>query len=319
MNRYPVVVHFESSSNSDYGCHPSNRPISTLLSSGLICLNKPAGPTSHQVADYVKSILHLSRCGHGGTLDPGVSGVLPLAIGSSTRILQTLLLSQKEYVGVMRLHKPVPLPLLHSTFSSFTGRISQLPPVRSAVKRQLRQRTIYSFGILEMSEKYVLFSVSCQAGTYVRKLIHDVGKRLGVGAHMQELVRTRAGPFLDRQWVNLHDLADAYAFHKEGDSSFLSRIILPLEFAVSHLRNVWVLDSAVDTLCHGASLAGPGISKLHAGIQHGEVVAIFTLKDELVCLGEALLSSEEMLSSSRRLAVRTTKVFLARGTYPKIT
>ena len=63
----------------------------------------------------------------------------------------------------------------------------------------------------------------------------------------------------------------------------------------------------------------PGISKLHAGIQHGEVVAIFTLKDELVCLGEALLSSEEMLSSSRRLAVRTTKVFLARGTYPKIT
>ncbi|MEM4266825.1 MAG: PUA domain-containing protein, partial [Candidatus Nanoarchaeia archaeon] len=158
----------------------------------------------------------------------------------------------------------------------------------------------------------------CQAGTYIRKLVHDWGLHLKVGAHMIQLVRTKVGPFNDSSLVSLHDLKDAYEVWKsDGDEKPLRNVILPLEYAVSHLPKVWVYDTTVDSLCHGASLSIPGISKVHSGIEKGDLVAVFSLKDELVCLGRSLMSSKDMMDNEYGLAVKTSKVFMDPNVYPK--
>ncbi len=144
-----------------------------------------------------------------------------------------------------------------------------------------------------------------------------IGQKLGCGAHMQELVRTKAGPFHYKDMVTLHDLKDAYDEWKEGNDSWLRKVILPVEVAVGHLPKVWIHDSAVDSMCHGAQLSVPGVVKLHKGISHGEKVAIMTLKDELVCIGKATMTTKEVMESDKGLAVKECKVFMDRGIYPK--
>ena len=247
-----------------------------------------------------------------------MTGVLPVALGNATKALAYLLTAGKEYVALMHIHKPVSEADIRSLFSDFTGTISQLPPVRSSVKRVLRKRTIYYLEVLEAYDQDVLFRVGCQAGTYIRKLCVDMGKKLGVGAHMAELRRTRAGPFNEDSLVTLHDLKDAvhYWMH-DGDETAIKRIIMNVETAVAHLPRIQVLDSAVDSLCHGASLSMPGISRLESGIKKGDAVAVMSLKGELVFVGNAQLSSEEMLAD-HGLAVKTERVFMQPGTYPKM-
>jgi H/ACA ribonucleoprotein complex subunit 4 len=312
-----VLVRHKSKTNPGYGGNPEERTVEELIIYGIININKPSGPTSHQVSDSVQKILGIKKSGHSGTLDPRVTGVLPIATGKATRIVQTLLTAGKEYVCIMHLHDSVPEEKIRETVKEFTGTITQLPPIKSAVKRQERERTIYYFNILEIKEQDVLFKVGCEAGTYIRKICHDFGQKLGVGAHMAELVRTKAGPFNDESWVTLHDLKDAYELWKEGDDSQIRRVIQPVEFAVSHLPKIWVADGAVDTICHGANLSTPGIAKLHSNINQDDTVAVMTLKDELICLGEAKMNSQNMFGQERGIAVKTKKVFMDRGTYPK--
>jgi H/ACA ribonucleoprotein complex subunit 4 len=313
-----VIVKADSPTSGEYGCSPEDRNVKELINYGIINLNKPSGPTSHQVSDYVKKILNLDKAGHSGTLDPKVTGVLPIALGRGTRIVQTLLTAGKEYVCLMYLHDPVPESKIHKSVDKFVGKIKQLPPRRSAIKRQNRFRDVYYLNILEIDGQYILFKIGCQAGTYIRKLVHDWGINLGVGAHMIQLVRTKAGPFRDDSWITFHDLKDAYEIWKEnGDEKHLRDVILTLEHAVSHLPKIWVFDTTVDSLCHGASLSVPGISKVNSGIDVKNVVAVMTLKDELVCLGETLMSTEGIITNDRGLAVRTTKVFMEPNIYPK--
>jgi len=312
-----IIVKKEGSTSPDYGKKPEERGIEELIDWGVINLNKPSGPTSHQVAAYVKGILKLDHVGHGGTLDPKVTGVLPIALEKARRIVQALLKSGKEYVCLMHIHKDVEENKLREVFEEFKGKIDQVPPVRSAVKRVKRQRRIYYLEILEIDGKDILFRMGCEAGTYVRKLCDDIGKRLGTGAHMAELVRTKAGPFNDKTWCSLHDLKDAYEFYKEGNGEELKKIILPVEKAVEHLPKIWIFDNAVDTVCHGADLKIPGISKFSSGINNGDMVAVMTLKNELVCLGEALKSSEEVEKEDKGITIKTKKVFMERGIYPK--
>lgn len=310
-----ITVKKEARTDQRFGCRPEERPVEQLIHYGVINLNKPAGPSSHQVSDYVQRILGIAKAGHSGTLDPHVSGVLPIALARATRIAQALLNAGKEYVTLMHLHHSVSEAVLRETFRAFQGKIMQLPPVRSAVKRQERVREIYYLDILEIDNNDALFRVGCEAGTYIRKLVHDFGLKIG-GAHMAQLVRTRAGPFCDRDWHSLQDLADAYAFYKEeGNEKAIRRVILPFERAVDHLSKVWVFDNVVNNLCHGAGLGVQGISKLHDGIREKELVAVMTLKDELICLGAAMLSSADMLANERGLAVAPEKVFMERDTY----
>ena len=301
----------EAETNPSYGCIPEQRPIRQLIEYGIVNLNKPSGPTSHQVADTVKKIVEVSRAGHSGSLDPHVSGVLPIALEKATRITEFLLLSEKEYVAWMHLHKEVEEERLKRTLNEFIGVITQLPPRKSAVKRQERQRKVSRIDILEIRKKEVLFSVSCQAGTYIRKLIHDMGQRLGVGAHMAQLIRTKAGPFTNKSWHALQDLKDAYEFCKEE----IRKVILPYERAVDNLKKVWVLDSTVSSLCHGSSLGVPGIAKIEKNILPHDKIALMTLKGELVSIGVAQLSSQEMLLNAKGLAAIPYKVFMEPNTY----
>ncbi len=311
-----VLIRKEAETDEKYGCKPEERKTEEIIDYGIVNVDKPKGPTSHQVSDYVQKILHITKSGHSGTLDPAVTGVLPIALGRATRIVQTLLTAGKEYVAVMHLHKNVEEENLRETIQKyFLGKIKQMPPLKSSVKRQLRTRSVYYLDILEIDDKDVLFKVGTEAGTYIRKLIHDIGQKLGTGAHMAELRRTKAGPFDESTLSTLHELTDAYYFWKEEQNEkFLRKIIQPVESGADHLPKIWVFDTTVESLCHGADLKVPGISKLNGKIIKGEAVAVMTLKNELIALGAAQISSEEMMLE-RGIAASTDKVFMRPGVY----
>ncbi|MHA1770809.1 MAG: RNA-guided pseudouridylation complex pseudouridine synthase subunit Cbf5 [Candidatus Thorarchaeota archaeon] len=297
---------------------PKEIPVDHLLKNGVICLDKPAGPTSHEVSTWVRKILDVDKAGHSGTLDPGVTGVLPIGIGNATKVMQALLPAGKEYVGVMQLHRPVEEYRIREIVSEFTGKIYQRPPLKSSVKRVLRVREIYYNRILQIKGQKVLFRVGCQAGTYIRKLCFDIGEALGVGADMRELRRTRVGKFTeDKHLCTLYDLKDAYHFWKEdGDDTDLRRYILPVEFALRHLPEVIIRDSAVDAICHGADLAASGVVSLSSGIKAKDLVAIKTLKREAVALGRAVMTSDQIVSKNSGIVINNERVIMERGRYP---
>ena len=314
-----ILVKQEASTDPTFGKKPSDRTADELMKSGIVVIDKPSGPTSHQVSANVKQILHIKKTGHSGTLDPAVTGVLPVALDTGTRIVESLLSAGKEYVCVMHLHQPVEEKIVKKELQKYIGKIHQLPPVRSAVKRQWRYRKVYYVEFLEMKEQDVLFKIGCQAGTYIRKYVHDLGKKLGVGAHMKELRRTKAGPFKEDSLVTLYDLKDALHYYtEEGKDTELKKVIQPLENAIAHIGKIWVLDSSVDAICHGASLKVPGIAKLESEIQADEPVALLTLKGELIATAKSAMNSKTMLKESKGVAARLEQVFMQRGTYPKI-
>lgn len=306
----------QAPTDESYGRLPENYSVEELIDFGLVIIDKPPGPTSHQVSDFVQRILKIKKAGHSGSLDPAVTGVLPIALSRATRTIQVLLKGQKEYVGVMHLHKEVDEKTLQETIKNFfLGKIKQMPPLKSAVKRQEREREIYYFDLLEVDGKDVLFKVGCQAGTYIRKLCHDLGQKLGVGAHMAELRRTNVCHFTEKDAVTLHDLQDAFVLWKEeGNEKFIRHCIRPAEQIVQHLPKVWVLDSAVESICHGRSVAIPGISKL-THIKTDDLTAIMTLKDELVALGQAQMNNQEIMAQDRGIAIKTNKVLMLPETY----
>ncbi|MBN1156755.1 RNA-guided pseudouridylation complex pseudouridine synthase subunit Cbf5 [Candidatus Woesearchaeota archaeon] len=314
-----ILVRKDAETSDKFGINPEHIPTEQLVNYGIVNIDKPAGPSSHQISAYVQSILGINKSGHSGTLDPKVTGCLPVAIGRATRVVQTLLTAGKEYVCLMHLHQDVDEGKLRGIMERFTGRIKQLPPVKSAVKRQHRFRNIYYIEILDRVEKDVLFRAGCQAGTYIRKLVHDMGQGLGCGAHMAELRRTKAGPFNEDTLCTLQELTDAFYYYKEeGNDKYLRHLIKPVEFAVQHLPKVYVLDTTVESLCHGAMLAVPGISKVDTEIQKDETVAVMTLKKELICLGTARMISKQMAAEKSGIAVKTEKVFMHPGTYPRV-
>ncbi|MBI4441252.1 RNA-guided pseudouridylation complex pseudouridine synthase subunit Cbf5 [Candidatus Woesearchaeota archaeon] len=315
----PVLVKRKVVTSPKFGCKPEERGIDTLLHYGIFNVDKSRGPTSHQVSAYVQQILGLNKAGHSGTLDPKVTGVLPIAVGEATKIVQSLLLAGKEYVALMHLHKPLDAAKIQQVLRQFVGKITQLPPVKSAVKRQWRQRQVYYISILEIEEQDVLFTVGCQAGTYIRKLIHDMGLALGTGAHMAELRRSRVATFDESTLCTLHDIRDAFWFYQhEKKDKYLRTLIQPVEKGVDHLHKIWIMDSTVDSLCHGANLKVPGIAHLHDAIEKEMPVAIMSLKDELVATGTALMTSEEIMKNEKGIAVSLTRVFMKPGTYPKM-
>ncbi len=315
-----LLVKAEEETNPSYGCKPEERPPEDYIRFGVINLDKPSGPSSHEVTAWTKRLLDLKHAGHGGTLDPKVTGILPITLEEATKIVQALLLSGKEYVCVMRLHHDAPIDKVKSVLTEFTGAIYQLPPVRASVKRRLRIRRIYYLNLLELKDKNTLFQVGCEAGTYIRKLCHDIGEALGVGAHMQELRRTRAGPFAENtNLVTLHDIAYYIEqWHQTKDISALHRFIQPMENVLEPLPKITIRDSAVDSICHGANLAAPGVLALNSDIKPKDAVAIMTQKGEAVALATALVTTEEMFELNRGMVAKTARVLMPRGVYPKM-
>ncbi len=311
------LVREHEASLSEFGKYPGARSTEELLNFGLAVIDKPPGPTCHQIDAWIKNLLELKKCSHGGTLDPRVSGVLVIALNDAVKLMPLLLKSDKEYIAVMHLHKEVDEKRIREVVEKFTGELEQVPPKKSAVARKLRRRKIYEMEILEIEGRDVLLRIFCEAGTYIRKLIADMGKHLG-GAHMQELRRIKSGGFTEEQAVLLQDLVDAYKWWKEtGEEKYLREILYPGEKICDSAKCIVVKDSAVSALSHGAPLSTKGIVMAEKNISPDELVCLLTLKGELIAIGRALISSQEMLRG-KRLAAKIERVIMPRDVYPKV-
>lgn len=246
-----------------------------------------------------------------------VTGVLPLALEDATKTIQAFLLTGKEYVCVMSLHGDVQPERLKTVLAEFENDIFQRPPVRAAVKRDLRRRRVYYIRDIEVEGREVLFRVGCQAGTYIRKLVYDIGEVLRVGAHMRELRRTRAGSFSEGDSHSLYEVLSLSLSSAPDKEALARQIIRPMEAAFDYVSRVYIRDSAVNSICHGAELAIPGIVRLSENIQPRTPIALFTLKDELVALSRALMSSEQIMKEEHGLAAKTVRVIMPVDTYPR--
>lgn len=302
-----------------YGTYYDKRTIEQLMNYGIILLDKPPGPTSHETVAWTKRLLKLPKIGHSGTLDPQVSGVLPLGLGDATKALGVLLYGPKEYHALGRIHTLPTKEKLDEVVEMFTGEIFQKPPQRSAVVRQTRTRTIYEFEVLEQKERLLLTRILCEAGTYIRKLYYDMGEVLGSGATMIELRRSRVDQFHENDGlVTLHELANAFALWEEKkDDTKLMTMIKPVEYALSELKSVVIRDSAVDAMCHGAQLAIPGVLQISPNLKKGDIVGVYTQKGEVVALAEATMSEEEIRDAVKGHAFETKRLIMAPNTYPK--
>ena len=306
----------EEISNLKYGSYPGSRSIEELIKNGLVILDKWSGPTSHDVSATIKKIFNLKKTAHSGTLDPKVTGILPITLENACKVMPALQKLDKEYVGIMHLHQDVSDDELTRVIKRFVGKITQKPPVRSAVARKERTRKIYSFRLLDRKSNDIAFQVTCEAGTYIRKLVDSIGKQVG-GAHMKELRRIRVGRFDESLAVRAQDLADAYHYWKENKDESLRDFILPVEAAVEHLSHVIIKDSAVHAVVNGSPLYTGGISRIQKNIKFGDLIAILSLKGELIALAKAVMTSEAMLKK-KGLAAKTDRVIMSKGIYPKM-
>lgn len=237
----------------------SERTIKELLEFGIINIDKPSGPTSFDISDFVRKKLGLRKTSHFGTLDPMVTGVLPIALNRGCKLTGFFLGEDKEYVGLMRIHEEVSLKDVEKMIKEkFFGKITQMPPVKSRVKRQEREREIKSFKIMEKDGQNFLFQVECQGGTYIRKLVHDLGEALGVGAHMLELRRIRAGIFeeCDKIYpsVNLYDFENAVDEYQKGNEKPLRDIVIPGEVVCKIFPVVEIRETSLKQILTGKPL-----------------------------------------------------------------
>jgi len=303
------LIKKHEASLTPFGCYPGARTLEEHIRNGIVILDKPPGPTSHNVDKWVKDILEIKKCSHGGTLDPRVSGVLVIALENATKLMPILLSSKKEYVGIIHLHEEVDKKKIEKAFKDFIGKIKQLPPKKSAVARKEREREVYYLELLELKERNILFKIGCEAGFYVRRLADDLGKKLGTGAHLQELRRTKSGNFSEESTITLQDLVDA------KEENRLKEVILPMELVAENIGKIIVSDNTIANICNGAPLAVGGIVRFEDNIKKGQWVALFSLKGELIAIGRASMSSEMMLNKKRGLAIKTDRVLMKRETY----
>ena len=306
----------EAETDPEFGEIPENRSADKLLEEGIILLDKPFGPTSNQVSTWVKEELDLKKTGHFGTLDPNATGVLPVGINSATRLNEALAKADKEYIFEAKLGEEKDEKKLRETLLEFEGINKQVPPEKSAVKREEREREVYDIELLEKKEERILGRVECESGFYVRVLIGQIGQKLNTDAEMVELRRTRQGEITEDEANTLQEVVDAYHFHNDGDSEKLSEVIQPKEKAVQHLNKIAIKDSAVNAVANGADLGATGISRFQNGINEGDLVAITTLKGELVALATAEMNSESLYEADGTAATLES-VHMDPKTYPK--
>jgi H/ACA ribonucleoprotein complex subunit 4 len=301
---------------SEFGKEPKERSLEELIQTSIVNIDKPSGPTSHQISYWMKDLLKIKKAGHIGTLDPAATGVLPILIGRSTRLLPLFQKLDKEYVGIMHLHKDVDLEFLNDFIQkNFVGEIVQIPPKRSAVSRIPRKRKVYEALLMEKDEKDVLFKIICESGFYVRKWVHDIGQKLKIGAHLKELRRISIGKyengyvkiFDEENSFNLIQVADAII---SNDEKMIRKNFIPAEYCLEHVKKIFVKDTAIPNLLKGAPLYVKGIVRIQEGIKKDEIVAIFSLKNELIAFGYAKMNSEEMVKNNQGVAVRIDRVFM---------
>jgi H/ACA ribonucleoprotein complex subunit 4 len=304
------------------GHSPMKRPMNLHLRYGFIAVDKPSNPSSHEVVAWVRKILRCEKTGHSGTLDPKVTGVLLCCIDRATRLVKSQQGAGKEYIGVLRTHSPVEEAKVARAVETLQGALFQRPPLISAVKRQLRIRTIYKSNLIEHDEKRNLsiFWVSCQAGTYVRTLCVHLGLLLGVGGHMEELRRVRSGAIAesDGTMVSMHDVLDAqWLYDNQKDETMLRRVVRPLEELLIGYKRLVVKDSAVNAITYGAKLMIPGLLRYEDDIANGEEVVLMTTKGEAIALGIAEMTTAVMATCDHGVVAKIKRVIMDRDVYPR--
>jgi H/ACA ribonucleoprotein complex subunit 4 len=293
----------EAEPSEEYGEFPENRDPDQLLQKGFVIVDKPFGPTSNQVSTWVRKCLDRRKTGHFGTLDPNATGVLPVGLNKGTRVQKALSNAGKQYVFEMELEEPRNEDEVREALQEFVGENEQVPPEKSAVKRELRTRQMYSAELLEIGGSNVLACIDVESGFYVRVLVDQLAESLDTSGEMVELRRTRQGDIEEDQADTLQDIVDAYRFYKdENREEELREVLHPIEKAVTHLPKVVIKNSAVNAVANGANLLSVGISKLEDGIAEGDLVAVMTLKGELVALATAEMSSEQMFEEDGEAA-----------------
>lgn len=307
----------EVTKNSAYGIDPEDLTIEQRLNSGFILLDKPPGPTSHQIASWVRDLLNLDKLGHGGTLDPFATGVLPLMAGKSVKLTKGILKTDKSYIAVLKFGKPTSKDNLIQVIGKLTGRIYNVPPEISAVKVQVRTRKIYKFELIELSEATAIVRIVCEAGTYIRTIARDIGLMLGYKVELKELRRENSGRFSLDDCVTLQQIADAVWLWKEcNNPDALNKIIHPTEKLLLDMPYITVKDSAASALCHGAPLLRPGLLDIDDKLSAGLEVAAFTSKNEVVGIVKMSKDFAEISASTNGEIGKPVMILMEQERYP---
>jgi len=289
--------------------------LTELLRCSFVIIDKPRGPSSHEVAAWARKILGVEKSGHSGTLDPNVSGVLLVGLGKATKLLPFLATKDKKYVCLMQTKKPQTDEQYRAMFAKFTGTITQTPPKESAVAKRPRKRKVYYIKPIQMRPTQALFEVHCEAGTYIRVLVSDFSRLCG-GAEMLELRRIAVGNVYEGSAHNLQQVSDAIWAARRGEESALMRYLIPPQEAL-RLRKVVLHDSAVEAVCAGAPLYVPGISSFDEKILREDFVSLLTEKGEFIGVGVAQLTSKEMGAHKSGVAVTPETIVMERGKYQR--
>jgi H/ACA ribonucleoprotein complex subunit 4 len=270
------------------------KSIKELLEFGIINIDKPSGPTSFDTSEFVMKKLKLRKTSHFGTLDPKVTGVLPVAMNRACKLTGFFLGEDKEYVGIMRIHEDTDMKDIQKVINKkFTGKILQTPPVKSRVKRQERQREVKKFKLLEQEGKDILFHAEVEGGTYIRKLISDLGDEMKIGAHMLELRRVRAGIFTEENVVSLYDFEKAVEEYESGNDKPLKKMIIPAEIASEVYQEVQIKDAPVKKIFHGSPIHDKDLKK-PVKIEKGKTISVFA--------GERFIGMFEVLNAKNIFA-----------------
>ena len=313
-----IVIDESPAKTSRHGKIPSERGLEALMEAGVILVDKPPGPSSHQLASWARDILGLKRLGHGGTLDPFATGALTLLLGKATRLTEVVLSGNKTYIAVLKIDSSISSRQVEEVLERFSGEIYNVPPLESAVKIRVRTRTIQEIKLLESDQEDGLHtvSVSCQAGTYIRTLARDIGLMLGTPCVLSELHRHSTGSFEQSSLCTMQQLADAAMLAEEGDEEALCRLIAPVERILGSIPGVWVRDSAIASICHGAPLAVPGVVSLDSGMSAGDKTVIWSAKGEAIAVGEMIVDSSDVPNMTEGELVKPKIVLMDKDEYP---
>jgi H/ACA ribonucleoprotein complex subunit 4 len=288
------------------------------MEAGVILVDKPPGPSSHQLASWARDILGLKRLGHGGTLDPFATGALTLLLGKATRLTEVVLSGNKTYIAILKIDSSISSKQVEEVLERFSGEVYNVPPLESAVKIRVRTRVIQEIKLLESDQEDGLHtvSVSCQAGTYIRTLARDIGLMLGTPCVLSELHRHSTGSFEQSSLCTMQQLADAAMLAEEGDEEALCRLIAPVERILGSIPGVWVRDSAIASICHGAPLAVPGVVSLDSDMSPGDKTVIWSSKGEAVAVGEMIVGSSDVPNMTEGELIKPKIVLMDKDEYP---
>jgi len=315
-----IIFDKNSTTNLKFGSQPLDRSLNELLNSGILLVKKPRGPTSHQLTAWVREILGIKKIGHGGTLDPMATGLLTILCGRATRLTDIILKGDKRYISVIRFGRDIELKELENILSNLSGEIYNVPPKESAVKVQVRTRTIESLNLIDydQSARIAVIEISCVAGTYIRTLTRDIGLLLDTSCEMLELHRDRTSIFDETMACDMHQLKDAIFLWKEhNDDRGLIKLLTPIESILGKIPSITVKDGAVAAMTHGAPLAKPGIISSSTEFKSGSTVVIKSLKGEAVALAETLVDFDKLMTMESGHAAIAKSVLMPTGIYPQ--